>query len=259
MPFVIDLEGRGALVTGAGQGVGRAIATVLSQANAKVVVNDVVAERARVVVDEINAGGGAAQAAVFSVTDWESVELAIDQVGGVDILVNNAGNAGAEGFNLGRFVDSTPPEWERYFAVNLYGVMHCTRAVLPGMIEREDGRIVTIVSDAARFGDVNMAAYAAAKAGAAGFTRSIAREVGRYGITVNNVALGAIHSGGSASADAETPDITERRMRMMRSYVIRRPGEPDDIAAMVAFLVSPQASWITGQTYPVNGGYTFAL
>jgi 3-oxoacyl-[acyl-carrier protein] reductase len=138
--------------------------------------------------------------------------------------------------------------------------MHCTRAVLPGMIERAGGgRVVTIISDAGRFGDINMAAYAAAKAGAAGFSRSIAREVGRYGITVNNVALGTIRPPSADDSEAETPEAYERLKKMMSPYIIRRRGEPEDVANLVTFLVSPLASWITGQTYPVNGGYTLAL
>jgi 3-oxoacyl-[acyl-carrier protein] reductase len=266
--FTIDLEGRRALVTGAGQGVGRAIARALGRANGHVLVNDIVAERAAAVAQEVEAEGGQAAPAVFSVTDWEDVQAGVAALGGVDILVNNAGNAGAEGFQLRRFVDTTPDEWGRYFGTNLFGVMHCTRAVLPGMIERGNGRVVTIISDAGRFGDINMAAYAAAKAGAAGFSRSIAREVGRHGITVNNIALGTIRppsaddgEGGTPETPEtqETPEAYERLKKMMRPYIIRRRGEPEDIANLTTFLVSPLASWITGQTYPVNGGYTLAL
>jgi NAD(P)-dependent dehydrogenase (short-subunit alcohol dehydrogenase family) len=257
--FTIDLEGRRALVTGAGQGVGRAIALSLARANGHVFVNDIVEERAAEVVDEVGAEGGRAAAAVFSVTDWADVQTGVDALGGVDILVNNAGNAGAEGFELRRFVDTTPDEWGRYFGTNLFGVMHCTRAVLPGMIERGDGRVVTIISDAARFGDLNMAAYAAAKAGAAGFSRSIAREMGRHGITVNNVALGTIRASSAEDGEPETPEAYERLKKMMKPYIVRRRGEPQDIANLVTFLASPLASWITGQTYPVDGGYTLAL
>jgi 3-oxoacyl-[acyl-carrier protein] reductase len=259
MAFTIDLEGKRALVTGSGQGVGRAIAHSLAKANARVVVNDVVADRAQAVVDEISAQGGAAEAALFSVTEWNDVVSKVEALGGVDILVNNAGNAGIEGFNLGPFVQTQPEDWDRYFAVNLFGVMHCTRAVLPGMIDREYGRVVTIVSDAGRFGDIYQAAYAAAKAGAAGFTRSIAREMGRYGVTVNNVSLASIRSPAMARVGEESPDELERTKRAMRGYIIRRRGEPEDVAGLVTYLVSPMASWITGQTYPVDGGYQLAL
>ena len=259
MPFTIDLEGRRALITGAGQGVGRATALAISRANGTVFVNDIVEERAAAVVEEIKAAGGSAETAVFSVTDWEAVQAGVGRIGGVDILVNNAGNAGAEGFDLGRFVDMAPDQWPKYFGTNLFGVMHCTLAALPGMIERGEGRVVTIVSDAGRFGDANMAPYAAAKAGAAGFSRSIAREVGRHGITVNNIALGTIRGPSSGRADAEDPNAADRAKRRLAPYIIRRPGEPDDVANLVTFLVSPLAPWITGQTYPVNGGYTLSL
>jgi 3-oxoacyl-[acyl-carrier protein] reductase len=230
----------------------------LAEANASVIVNDVVGERADRVVGEIVATGGVAEAGIFSVTDWPGVSAAVETLGGVDILVNNAGNAGVEGFNLGPFMESHPDDWARYFAVNLFGVMHCVRAVLPGMSDRREGRIVTIISDAARFGDVNQAAYAAAKAGAAGFCRSIARETGRFGITVNNVSLGTIRTE-AMPAEPDDPDGEERTKRMMRGYIIRRRGLPEDVAGLVTYLVSPKASWITGQTYPVDGGYMLAL
>jgi NAD(P)-dependent dehydrogenase (short-subunit alcohol dehydrogenase family) len=170
--------------------------------------------------------------------------------------VNNAGNAGAEGWEaMAPFVETAPHQWERFVRINLYGVMNCTRAVLPGMIAASGGRVVTVISDAGRYGDAYLAAYAAAKAGAAGFCRSVAREVGRYGITVNCVALAAIRS----PDQPVEPEATEQTRKQMGNYIIRRRGEPEDIADLVTFLASPRASWITGQTYPVNGGYTLSL
>ena len=154
------------------------------------------------------------------------------------------------------FAETKPEEWKRFIDVNLYGVMHCTRAALPGMIERTDGRIITVVSDAGRTGDAHLAPYAAAKAGAAGFSRSVAREVGRYGITVNCVALGTILPPG---IDAAHDGEDEPSRKMLNRYVIRRRGLPEDVAGLVTYLASPAAAWITGQTYPVNGGYSFAL
>jgi NAD(P)-dependent dehydrogenase (short-subunit alcohol dehydrogenase family) len=258
VPFVIDLEGRRALVTGSGQGVGRAIALSLARAGAVVAVNDVVVERAQGVVQKIRNDGGKADVAAFDVTDWDGVQAAVAALGTVHILVNNAGNAGIEGYpGLHPFVESEPDEWDRFFKVNVYGVMHCTRAVLPGMIQAADGRIVTVVSDAARYGDANMAPYAAAKAGAAGFSRSVAREVGRHGITVNNVALGTIKTPTTEPPGADRSD--DQLQKQLRQYIIRRRGEPEDVAGLVTYLVSPLASWITGQTYPVNGGYSLTL
>src|SRR3990172_6413099 len=151
MSFSIDLEGRRAIVTGAGQGVGHAIALTLAQAGAHVGVNDIVPAMANGVVDEITAAGGQASAAPFDVTDFAQVAEGIERFGDVDILVNNAGNAGAEGFaERCDFTDSDPADWCRYFAVNLFGTMHCTRAAVPSMIPRGWGRVGTIVSDASR-------------------------------------------------------------------------------------------------------------
>jgi NAD(P)-dependent dehydrogenase (short-subunit alcohol dehydrogenase family) len=269
VPFTIDLAGRRALVTGGGQGIGRATAHALAEAGASVVVNDVVADRADGVAGEIHDAGGEADAAAFDVTDPQAVQTAFAELGGVDILVNNAGNAGTEGFGpMVPFADTDPDTWDRYLRVNLYGVMYCTHAALPAMIARREGRIVTVVSDAGRFGDAYLAPYAAAKAGAAGFCRSVAREVGRHGITVNCVSLGTVRTpAATASTEREQLDRAddpadaddEATRRRLSRYIIRRPGEPADIAAMVTYLASPLASWITGQTYPVNGGYTLSL
>ena len=271
MTFSIDLSGRTALVTGGGQGVGRAICRALALAGASVLVNDYVAERAQAVVSEVTGGGGTARALPFDVSDYGAVARACAAVDHVDILVNNAGNAGAmpvdpdgagqetqrgPSVSIGAFAESEPDQWDRYFAVNLFGVMHCTRAVLPGMIAHEGGRIVTIVSDAGRWGEPHMAPYAAAKAGAAGFMRSIAREVGRHGITANNVSLATIDTIGLGELAKESAEMAERINRQLGRYIIRRLGQPEDVAGLVTFLVSPLASWITGQTYPVNGGYT---
>src|SRR5262249_21930095 len=154
--------------TGGGQGVGRATCLALASAGAAVVVNDFVAERAERVAEEIRQASGEAQTAPFDVTDFDAV-MANAAGQGIDILVNHAGNAGTEGFAFGPFVETEPADWARYFGVNLYGVMHCARAVVPGMIERQGGRVITVISDAGRWGEPGMAAYSAAKAGAAGF------------------------------------------------------------------------------------------
>ena len=262
MALEIDLSGHRALVTGAGQGVGRAIAVGLAQAGADVVVNDLVGERADGVVREIEAAGGTASSSVFDVSDHAAVTGAITGAGPVDILVNNAGNAGVEGFGQrGPFVESDPATWEPYLRVNLYGAMHCTHAVLAGMQARGWGRIVTIVSDSGRTGDKYMAAYSAAKAGAAGFMRAIALEAGQHGITANCVALGTMRTAATEPfwADHEDQAGNQAARALLQRYVIRRPGQADDVAPLVALLASDAASWITGQTYPVNGGFSFGL
>lgn len=258
MVMELDLSGRRALVTGGGQGVGRGIALGLAAAGAEVVVNDISDERADAVAEEVSAQGGRGIAAVFDVTDHAAVRAAVNEVGGVDVLVNNAGNAGVVGFgSRGPFAESEPDSWEPYLQVNLYGAMHCARATLPAMIEKGWGRIVTIGSDAGRTGDTYLAAYSAAKAGAAGFTRALARETGRHGITVNNIALGTMRTPQTEALWVD--DGNEQAKAMLRSYVIRRPGTPDDVAPLVVFFASEHSSWITGQTYPLNGGFSFSL
>jgi 3-oxoacyl-[acyl-carrier protein] reductase len=262
MPLEIDLTGRRALVTGGGQNVGRGIAQWLGDAGAEVLVNDLVPERTASVADEITGAGGRAVPAVFDVTDYDAVRAALDALGPVDILVNNAGNAGgtslAGGFELKPFVDTTPDSWERYIRINFYGVMHCVHAAMPAMIDAGWGRIVTIISDASRAGDSRMAAYAGAKAAAAGFTRTIAREGGRHGITANCISLGSMENRLPGMPEP-TPEQRGFMDQMLKPYIVRRQGTPDDVAATVCFLASEWSSWVTGQTIPVNGGYTLAL
>jgi 3-oxoacyl-[acyl-carrier protein] reductase len=259
MGFEIDLSGRRALVTGAGQGVGAGIARMLAAAGADVAVNDVVADRAAAVADDIVGAGGRAVVAPFDVTDYDAVVAGVEAHKGVDILVNNAGNAGTAGWaGMAPLVDTEPPDWEMYIRVNLYGVMYCVRAVMPAMIERRWGRVITVISDAGRTGESHMAAHCAAKAGAAGFCRGVAHEVGRHGVTVNNVALGTMRTPVSA-AFWDDPSQQAQQKALMQQYVVRRPGEPEDVAGLVTYLASPLAGWITGQTYPVNGGISFAL
>jgi NAD(P)-dependent dehydrogenase (short-subunit alcohol dehydrogenase family) len=257
--FGIDLTGHRALVTGGGQGVGLAIGRALVQAGAAVVVNDIRAELAEAAAEDLRAAGGQVDVAVFDVTNWDQVREGVAAIGSADILVNNAGNAGTETWSLVDFVDSDPADWQRYFAVNLFGVMHCTKAALPSMIDAGWGRVVTIVSDAARTGNAKLAPYGAAKAGAAGFCRSIAREVGRHDITVNCVSLGNIATPATAPPPPETPEEQAREKAFLQPYVIRRRGRPDDAASLVTYLASPLAEWITGQTYVLNGGYSFSL
>jgi len=258
MGVEIDLTGSRALITGAGQGVGQTIAAWFAAAGAEVLVNDFVPDRADSVAAEIRAAGGSAIPAPFDVTDYDAVVATFEELGGVDILVNNAGNAGTAGWaGLATLVETEPADWDAYLRVNLYGVMYCVRAALPSMIEKQTGRVITIVSDAARTGESHMAAYAAAKAGAAGFCRSVAHEVARHGITVNNIALGTMRTPVSASM-WDDPDNPQAKA-LMKQYLIRRPGEPEDAAGLALYLASPLSSWITGQTYPVNGGFSFAI
>jgi len=262
-PDLLDLEGRVALITGAGQGIGRQIALHFARHNAGgIVVNDYVLERAQSVANEVTQLGGKALAIAADVTDLARVKDMVSQastaLGPIGILVNNAGNAGATPTPDARkpFWETGPEAWNSFIGVNFYGVIHCTSACIPGMIERKGGRIITVISDAGRMGDSGLEVYAGAKAGAAGFMRSVARTLGRHLITANCVAIAATLT--PAIEQRLTAD-PERYKKMMEKYIIRRPGRPEDVANMVLYLASSASAWITGQTYPVNGGYSLAL
>jgi NAD(P)-dependent dehydrogenase (short-subunit alcohol dehydrogenase family) len=261
----LDLGRRVAFVTGAGQGAGRAIALTLARHNAGgIAVNDFVPERAAAVVSEIAAMGVPAFAAPVDVGDHAAVRSAIAgataALGPVTVLVNNAGNAGPLS-SIARssvFWETDPSEWDRYFRTNLQGVMNCCHAALPGMVAQGSGRIVTIVSDAGRLGERRLAAYSAAKAGAAGFMRAIAREAGRFGVTANAISLSSLEPQLDEPAKAQYL-ASDQLKQLVSRYTIRRLGKPEDVANMTLFLCSNAAGWITGQTYPVNGGYSFAM
>jgi len=256
------LNGQVVLVTGAGRGVGRAVAERCAQQGATVVVNDYYAERASETAALITALGQVAIPATCDVTDLAAVtEMTariIEAAGRIDVLVNNAGNAGPSAsslFDTPPFWETGPEQWAPWLATNFFGVLNMTRACLPGMIERRRGRVINVISDAGRVGEAALVVYSGAKAGVAGFSRGLAKAVGRHDVTVNCVALGSMNTD-SVSEVTGNPDLVKR---VLAGYPIRRLGEPEDAANMIAFLASPAASWITGQTYPVNGGYSFAV
>lgn len=253
---LLDLSGKSAFVTGAGQGVGRQIALHLAAHGARVGVNDVNAERAESVAAEIEAEFGRAVALAGDVTNFAGVAALAETMGDVDILVNNAGNFGADPSKLtGRpFWEQAPEEWRAWVDVNFYGVLNCSRAFLPGMVARGQGSLINVISDAGRVGERNLEVYSGAKAGAAGFTRAIARSVGRANVRANCVAISTTRTPTTAMF-TDNPDMAKK---MLSQYVLRRFGEPSDVANMVVFLASDAASWITGQTYPVNGGFAFS-
>jgi 2-hydroxycyclohexanecarboxyl-CoA dehydrogenase len=258
---VIDFKNRVVLITGAGQGVGREVALRIAAHGAEaVVVNDFFIERAELVADEIRDAGGRALALSCDVSDYTSVSQMMEKVktelGRIDVLINNAGNAGPDAIgDLPKFWETDPSEWQRWFGTNLFGVMNCCRAAVPFMIEQEYGRIVTVISDAGRVGDAAYVTYSGAKAGAAGFMRGLARAVGRYNIAANCVSLAAIMTPGLAQR-LEDP---ERRKKILSNYVVRRIGEPEDAANTIIFLASDATSWVTGQTWSVNGGFSFGV
>jgi 2-hydroxycyclohexanecarboxyl-CoA dehydrogenase len=239
------LEGRKALVTGGASGIGAAIAARLAAEGAEVWVGDIDVEGAERVAADVNG-----HAVELDVTDAEAARAAVAATGGaLDLLVNNAGTD-----EFGFFTYTTPEQWQKVIAVNLLGTMNCTHAALPGMQEARYGRILSISSEAGRVGSKGSAAYSAAKAGIVGFTKAIARENARYGITANAIAPGPIETPLLMGAK-EFGEIGEKVIETMRSSTqLGRLGQPEEVAAAAAFLVSDDASYVTGETLGVSGG-----
>jgi 3-oxoacyl-[acyl-carrier protein] reductase len=249
------IAGRVALVTGSGAGVGRAIAIQMARAGADVWINDLHRERAEKVAAEIGEEGGTARVVVADVADGAAVPGMVRETGPLDILVNNAGIP-PEGITVKSFVETGPEEWDPLIRLNLAAVLGVTRAYLPPMLDKGWGRVLTIVSDAGRKGERKQAVYGAAKAAAMGFSRGLAAEVGRQGVTVNCIALGTMRHGPLADAIEATPELEGR---LARAYPVGRLGEVGDPAPLAVLLCSDAAEWITGQVYPVDGGYFPAL
>jgi 2-hydroxycyclohexanecarboxyl-CoA dehydrogenase len=238
------LEGRNALVTGGGSGIGAAIAARLAAEGAEVWVGDIDAESAARVAGEVNG-----HALTLDVTDPESAKGAVEATGTLDVLVNNAGTD-----EFGFFVYTTPEQWQRILAVNLGGVLNCTHAALPGMQQAGYGRIVNISSEAGRVGSKGSAVYSAAKGGILGFTKAIAREGARYGVTANAIAPGPIETPLLMGAK-EFGEIGEKVIETMKEGTqLKRLGQPEEVAAAVAFLASDDATYVTGETLGVSGG-----
>jgi 3-oxoacyl-[acyl-carrier protein] reductase len=242
------LEGRTAMVTGAGRGIGRAIALRLAAAGCRVAVADISAQLAEAVVMEIRKNGGTALAVAVDVADWESVVQActgVHQVlGGPEILVNNAGI-----IRRGTLETMPLEDWHDVIAVNLTGTFYCCRAAVPYMKEARWGRIINVASITARTGDLLSApGYASSKAGVVALTKTLARHLAPWGITVNAVAPHAIETEMTAEW---TP---ERRREVLAGIPLGRLGTVEEVAAAVEFLASPLAGYITGVTLDLNGG-----
>ncbi len=242
------LAGQVALVTGGSRGIGRRIALELAAAGADVVVNYLSnAAAADETVRLVREGGGHAGALAFDVGDataaYAGVHSIVDQKGRLDILVNNAGLA------IDALLLRTKEEdWERVLRTNLTGVFHCTKPAVRAMVRARYGRIVSLSSLVAEMGNAGQAAYAAAKAGVIGFTRSLAREVASRGVTVNAVAPGLV-------ATEMTGALTEQQQAVYTGLIpAGRVGTVEEVAAAVVFLASPAAGYITGQVLHVNGG-----
>jgi 2-hydroxycyclohexanecarboxyl-CoA dehydrogenase len=249
------LDGKIAIITGAGQGIGRAIAEKLATEGATVVVTDINEATAKETAEAI--GGESAGTAVgiqADVTSRESVDAMVEQVrqefGRIDVLVNNAGWDKAS-----PFVDSDPADWDRVIAINLYGVLHTCKAVLPIMAEQGSGSVVNLASDAGRVGSSGEAVYSAAKGGVIAFTKTIAREMARHQINANVVCPGPTDTALFASLGGDSPTL---RGALTKAIPLRRLGQPADLANAVAFLASDEAAFITGQTVSVSGGLTMS-
>jgi 2-hydroxycyclohexanecarboxyl-CoA dehydrogenase len=243
------LEGRTALVTGGASGIGASSCRRLAAEGARVGVCDVNVEAARAVAGETDG-----EAYEMDVTSPESVARAVaaaeDRLGPATILVNNAGT---DEFRF--FKDTDEDLWRRIIDVNLMGVIRTTHAVLPGMIERRSGRIVNVASEAGRVGSSGSAVYSAAKGGVVSFTKTIAREGARFGVICNAVAPGPIDTPLLRRAETELGEIGKKVIdTMVGSTALRRMGDPDEVAATIAFLCSDDASYVTGQTLGVSGG-----
>lgn len=240
------LDGKVAIVTGAARGIGFGIAKVLAEKGASVVISDVREEAAKEAADQINASGGKAAAIACDVSKLEDAETlfqgALDAFGQVDILINNAGiNKDMMAHKM------TEDAWNAVIGVNLTGVYHCIRAVLPYMRERRYGRIINI-SSAGWQGNIGQANYAAAKAGVIGLTKTIAKENAKHGVTCNAICPGFIETTMTTSIPEKAWDIMVSKIPM--GYV----GKPEDVGKTIAFLASDEASYITAEVWNVGGG-----
>ena len=237
--------------------MGRAISLALAADGRAVAVADVRPDEAAAVAEELERAGATALAVTIDVTDAESVAAGVDRVGSelgpIDILVNNAGWD-----ELVPFLETDEPFWDRVIEINLKGCLRMTHAVLGGMADRGWGRVVNIGSDAGRVGSSLESVYSGAKGGVIAFTKTIAREVASAGVTANTVCPGPTRTS-MLEGMAAAGEAGERLIASLeRAVPMRRLGEPDDVAAAVAFFASERAGYITGQTLSVSGGLTMA-
>ena len=261
----LNLKGKSVVVTGGGSNIGRAITLAFAREGAHVTIAEIDAAQGEKAAGEARKSGATSAVVVpTDVTNWDSVQAMVREVEGrtgrVDVLVNNVG------WTLDRlFMEKERAEWEKEVQLNLWGMINCTRAVLDGMVARKTGAIVSMGSDAGRMGEFREGVYGACKAGIIALTKSVAREVGRHGVRLNVVCPGMTmpaseeEFGGLSMWAAEVNrawGTPEMQARIAKAYPLRRIGKPEDVAGAVVFLASDAASFITGQTLSVSGGYT---
>ena len=260
----LELQGKTVIVTGGGSNIGRAIVHAFAAEASNIVIAELVPEQGERVAAEVAAMNTGSRALVVptDVTDPASVNAMVERTIGeferVDVLVNNVG------WTVDRlFMEKPRAEWEKEVQVNLWGAINCIHAVVPGMIDNGGGAIVCISSDAGRMGEFREAVYSACKAGIIALSKSVARETGRYGLRLNTVCPGVtvppegeVISNESMWQQMRDIFTDEVRERAQRSYALRRLGTAKEVANAVVFLSSGAASFITGQTLSVSGGYT---
>jgi len=257
----LNLAGKTVIVTGGASHIGRSITLAFAKEGSNVVIADIDEAQGQKVAKEANALGGKAMVIETDVADVDSVaamvKKALEEFGKIDVLVNDAG------WGRGRlFVEKPRSEWEKEVNINFWGVINCTRAVLDNMVERKYGKVISIGSDAGRMGEYREAVYAGCKGGVIAMYKTLARELGRHNINFNVVCPGltvpedAESLGDKSMWKGQTVFTPEAQEKAIKVYPLRRLGKPEDIANAVVFLASDAASFITGQTLSVSGGYT---
>jgi len=245
----LSLRGRVAIITGGASGLGRETAHYLARDGARVVIADLNQENIGKVLNELKDLGAEAEGIRVDVRNYgdceRMVELAKARFGACDILIAGAGITGGERF----FVDSKPEDWDAVLGVNIRGVLNSNRAVAPLMMQQKAGAIINIASEAGKVGEKRMVVYSATKGAVIAFTKAFSVEMGRFGIRVNAVCPGVTMTPMTA---AYTKAQIEKSSKF---YPLGRLGQPADIAAMITFLASDQASWVTGQAVSVSGGF----